>query len=103
VDGHAGALRLRLDDRKDFLEERKRPHGLQTQILGSRELEKPLDHFIQTADLALNHLDVLDGGVVKSYSAFIVQFGIDTVDYFSGWPTKLHGSMPAAPHDMFIA
>jgi len=55
----------------------------------------------QSRDL-LSDLDVLDGGVVQAYSAFIVQFGIDTVDYYSGWPTKLHGSMPAAPHDVVV-
>ena len=32
----------------------------------------------------LMDLDVLDGGVVRSYSQFIVQFGIDAVDYFAG-------------------
>jgi acyl-CoA reductase-like NAD-dependent aldehyde dehydrogenase len=50
----------------------------------------------------LSDLDVLDGGVVQAYSAFIVQFGIDAVDYYSGWPTKLHGTMPAAPHDVVV-
>lgn len=55
----------------------------------------------QSRDL-MSDLDVLDGGVVQAYSAFIVQFGIDTVDYYSGWPTKLRGSMPAAPHDVVV-
>jgi acyl-CoA reductase-like NAD-dependent aldehyde dehydrogenase len=55
----------------------------------------------QSRDL-LSDLDVLDGGVVQAYSAFIVQFGIDAVDYYSGWPTKLHGAMPAAPHDVVV-
>jgi len=55
----------------------------------------------QNRDL-LSDLDVLDGGVVQSYSAFIVQFGIDAIDYYSGWPTKLHGTMPAAPHDVVV-
>jgi acyl-CoA reductase-like NAD-dependent aldehyde dehydrogenase len=50
----------------------------------------------------LSDLDVLDGGVVRGYSEFIVQFGIDAVDYFAGWPTKLQGHMPAAPRDVVV-
>jgi acyl-CoA reductase-like NAD-dependent aldehyde dehydrogenase len=50
----------------------------------------------------LSDLDVLDGGVVQAYSEFIVQFGIDVVDYYAGWPTKLHGAMPAAPRDVVV-
>ena len=55
----------------------------------------------KSRDLLMD-LDVLDGGVIRTYSEFIVQFGIDTVDYYSGWPTKLHGDTPAAPHDVVV-
>ncbi|MDB5432992.1 MAG: aldehyde dehydrogenase [Caulobacter sp.] len=55
----------------------------------------------QTRDL-LSDLDVIDGGVVQAYSQFIVQFGIDAVDYFAGWPTKLTGHMPASPVDVVV-
>jgi acyl-CoA reductase-like NAD-dependent aldehyde dehydrogenase len=50
----------------------------------------------------LTDLDVLDGGVVKGYSAFIVQFGIDAVDYYAGWPTKMHGVTPPTPSDLLV-
>ncbi|QUD90394.1 aldehyde dehydrogenase family protein [Phenylobacterium montanum] len=50
----------------------------------------------------LSDLDVVDGGVVQTYSAFIVQFGIDTTRYYAGWPTKLEGAMPAAPPDCVV-
>ena len=50
----------------------------------------------------LMDLDVLEGGVIRSYSGFMVQLGIDLVDYYAGWPTKLHGSMPASTPDLVV-
>ena len=50
----------------------------------------------------LMDLDVIDGGLVRAYSEFIVKFGQDAVDYYSGWPTKLHGSAPASPPDVVV-
>jgi acyl-CoA reductase-like NAD-dependent aldehyde dehydrogenase len=44
---------------------------------------------------ALMDLDVLDGGVVRTYSHFLVEFAIALTDYYAGWPTKLHGAIPA--------
>ena len=92
VDRAVRAARQAFDDGRwrnlDAQEKERRLRRLSVLIDKSRDL--------------LTDLDVLDGGVVKTYSAFIVQFGIDTVDYFSGWPTKLHGSTPAAPHDVVV-
>jgi len=50
----------------------------------------------------LMDLDVLEGGVIRSYSSFMVQLGIDIVDYYAGWPTKIHGSMPASTPDLVV-
>jgi acyl-CoA reductase-like NAD-dependent aldehyde dehydrogenase len=50
----------------------------------------------------LMDLDVLDGGVVRTYSHFLVQFGIDLTNYYAGWPTKLQGSVPASTPDMVV-
>ena len=50
----------------------------------------------------LMDIDVIDGGLVRAYSEFIVKFGQDAVDYYSGWPTKLHGSVPAGPPDVVV-
>ena len=36
--------------------------------------------------------------MLRGYSGFMVQLGIDIVDYYAGWPTKMHGSIPASPH-----
>src|SRR5581483_1094440 len=50
----------------------------------------------------LADLDVLDGGVVRSYSKFIAQFGIDITEYYAGWPTKIHGSLPVSTPDLVV-
>ena len=50
----------------------------------------------------LMDLDVLDGGLVRAYSEFVVQFGIDATRYYAGWPTKLQGATPAAPPDVIV-
>ena len=61
-----------------------------------------LSTLLQQSRALLSDLDVIDGGVVQAYSQFIVQFGIDTVDYYAGWPTKLAGRMPACPPDTIV-
>jgi acyl-CoA reductase-like NAD-dependent aldehyde dehydrogenase len=50
----------------------------------------------------LSDLDVLEGGVLRGYSGFMVQFGIDIVDYYAGWPTKMEGSLPASAPDLVV-
>ncbi len=66
-----------------------------------RRLHRLADLLEQNRPL-MSDLDVIDGGVVQSYSAFITQFGIDGTRYYAGWPTKLHGAMPAAPPDVVV-
>ena len=55
----------------------------------------------ENRDLLMD-LDVIDGGLVRAYSEFIVNFGQDAVDYYAGWPSKLHGSTPACPPDVVV-
>ncbi|HEX5649695.1 MAG TPA: aldehyde dehydrogenase family protein [Steroidobacteraceae bacterium] len=50
----------------------------------------------------LSDLDVLDGGVLRGYSGFMVQLGIDIVEYYAGWPTKMDGSLPASAPDIVV-
>jgi acyl-CoA reductase-like NAD-dependent aldehyde dehydrogenase len=50
----------------------------------------------------LAELDVIDSGLLRLYAGFIVQFAVDGIEYYSGWPTKLHGSVPAAPHEFAV-
>jgi acyl-CoA reductase-like NAD-dependent aldehyde dehydrogenase len=47
-------------------------------------------------------LDVLDAGLLKVYTGFIVKFALDAIDYFSGWPTKISGTIPAVPEDVAV-
>ena len=61
-----------------------------------------LSGLIQDNRDLLMDLDVVDGGLVRAYSEFIVKFGQDAVDYYAGWPTKLHGSTPACPPDVVV-
>ena len=42
-------------------------------------------------------IDVLDAGLLRSYTGFIVEFAVNGIDYFAGWPSKLHGEIPAVP------
>src|SRR3954469_23841337 len=40
----------------------------------------------------LAELDVIDSGLLRLYAGFIVQFAIDGIDYYAGWPSKLNGT-----------
>jgi acyl-CoA reductase-like NAD-dependent aldehyde dehydrogenase len=50
----------------------------------------------------LAELDVLDSGLIRLYAGFIVQFAVDGIEYYSGWPTKMHGSIPATPAEFSV-
>jgi acyl-CoA reductase-like NAD-dependent aldehyde dehydrogenase len=50
----------------------------------------------------LADLDVIDSGLTRIYTGFIVQFAVDGIEYYSGWPTKMHGSIPATPSDFAV-
>jgi acyl-CoA reductase-like NAD-dependent aldehyde dehydrogenase len=50
----------------------------------------------------LADLDVIDSGLLRMYAGFIAQFAIDAIDYYSGWPSKLHGTVPATPHEFIV-
>jgi acyl-CoA reductase-like NAD-dependent aldehyde dehydrogenase len=50
----------------------------------------------------LTDLDVIDGGVVRAFSPFFIQFGIDITEYYAGWPTKLHGSLPVNTPELVV-
>jgi acyl-CoA reductase-like NAD-dependent aldehyde dehydrogenase len=47
-------------------------------------------------------LDVIDAGLLKPYTGFIVQAAVDGLDYYSGWPTKISGQIPATPPDVAV-
>jgi acyl-CoA reductase-like NAD-dependent aldehyde dehydrogenase len=51
----------------------------------------------------LAELDVIDSGLLRLYAGFIVQFAIDGLDYYAGWPSKLTGVIPAAPREFAVS
>jgi acyl-CoA reductase-like NAD-dependent aldehyde dehydrogenase len=51
---------------------------------------------------ALAEIDVIDSGLLRLYAGFIVQFAVDGLEYYSGWPTKLSGTIPAVPHEFAV-
>src|ERR687898_489613 len=50
----------------------------------------------------LAELDVINSVLRRLYAGFIVQFAVDGIDYYSGWPSKLHGSIPAVPREFAV-
>ena len=50
----------------------------------------------------LADLDVIDSGLLRMYAGFIVQFAVDGLEYYSGWPSKLHGTIPAVPNEFAV-
>ncbi len=47
-------------------------------------------------------LDVAEGGVLAGYSKFLVDFVVDMINYYAGWPTKIHGSVPQFNESLFV-
>jgi acyl-CoA reductase-like NAD-dependent aldehyde dehydrogenase len=47
----------------------------------------------------LAEIDVIDAGLLRMYTGFIVQFAVDGIDYYAGSPSKLEGTMPAVPSE----
>ena len=56
---HLGPIGLGLHDGYDFVDERDERHRLQLQILGTRELQKPLHHLVEPPNLVGDHIHVL--------------------------------------------
>jgi acyl-CoA reductase-like NAD-dependent aldehyde dehydrogenase len=64
--------------------------------LSPADKERRLRHLARLLDErrdVLTDLDIIDGGLTRTYSAFAVQFGIEVLEYFSGWPTKIEGAV----------
>jgi acyl-CoA reductase-like NAD-dependent aldehyde dehydrogenase len=47
-------------------------------------------------------IDVLDAGLLKAYTGFIVQAAVDGIDYYAGWPSKITGTIPPVPGDVAV-
>ncbi len=66
-----------------------------------RRLRKLASLIAECAD-ELAELDVIDSGLLRMYAGFIAQFAVDGIDYYAGWPSKLHGSVPAVPREFIV-
>ena len=42
-------------------------------------------------------IDVLDAGLLRMYTGFIVDATVSTTAYYAGWPSKIEGRIPAVP------
>ena len=64
------------------------------------EKERRLHRFARVIDehrTVFGDLDALDAGLLRTYTAFLEDFAVNATDYFAGWPSKLHGSIPPVP------
>jgi acyl-CoA reductase-like NAD-dependent aldehyde dehydrogenase len=66
-----------------------------------RRLRRLATLMLEHAD-ELAELDVIDSGLLRMYAGFIVQFAAEGIEYYSGWPSKLHGSIPAVPRELAV-
>jgi phenylacetaldehyde dehydrogenase len=44
--------------------------------------------------------DTIDSGLLRWYTDAMVEFALNSIDYFSGWPSKIEGSIPPVPSDL---
>jgi acyl-CoA reductase-like NAD-dependent aldehyde dehydrogenase len=66
-----------------------------------RRLRRLSALFTEYGDI-FSDLDVIDAGLLKAYTGFIVQAAVDGLDYYAGWPTKIAGKIPATPPDVAV-
>ena len=46
--------------------------------------------------------DTIDSGLLRWYTDAMVDFALNSIDYFAGWPSKIEGSIPPVPSE-FVA
>jgi acyl-CoA reductase-like NAD-dependent aldehyde dehydrogenase len=44
--------------------------------------------------------DTIDSGLLRWYTDAMVDFALNSIDYFSGWPSKIEGTIPPVPSDL---
>jgi acyl-CoA reductase-like NAD-dependent aldehyde dehydrogenase len=66
-----------------------------------RRLRRLAELLAERGDV-FGEVDVLDAGLLRMYTTFIVQAAVDSVDYFAGWPTKVEGTVPAVPSEFAV-
>src|SRR3954454_22489016 len=52
-----------------------------------------LSALVQEHATLLGESDTVDSGLLRWYTDAMVAFAVDSLDYFSGWPTKIEGAI----------
>lgn len=47
-------------------------------------------------------LDIVDAGLLRGHTTALIEMAIDSIDYYSGWPTKMDGVIPPVPEGMAV-
>ncbi len=50
----------------------------------------------------LADIDVIDAGLLRMYTGFIVQFAVDGIDFYAGAPSKIEGRLPSVPSEFTV-
>jgi phenylacetaldehyde dehydrogenase len=66
-----------------------------------RRLRRLGELLAERSDL-FGEIDVIDAGLLRTYTTFVVTAAVDSIDYFAGWPSKVEGTVPAVPSDFAV-
>src|SRR5215207_2769384 len=66
-----------------------------------RRLRRLAALLTERADVFIE-LDVIDCGFLRAVAFYINQFAVEGIEYYAGWPSKLHGSIPSVPHEFAV-
>jgi phenylacetaldehyde dehydrogenase len=59
-----------------------------------------LSTLLQERATVFAETDTIDSGLLRWYTDAMVDFAVNSVDYFSGWPSKIEGTIPPVPSDL---
>ena len=66
-----------------------------------RRLRRLASLLAERGDL-FGELDVLDAGLLRGYTTFVVDAAVSSIEYFAGWPSKVEGTIPAVPPEFAV-
>ena len=66
------------------------------------EAPAPLAELFAEHATVFADLDTLDAGLLRGYTEAIVEFAVAGLDYYSGWPSKISGTIPATLTDVVV-
>jgi acyl-CoA reductase-like NAD-dependent aldehyde dehydrogenase len=66
-----------------------------------RRLRRLAELLAERGDV-FGELDVIDAGLLRTYTTFVVEAAVGAVEYYAGWPSKLQGAIPAVPAEFAV-